>query len=293
MSIPCLPGIPDNPMAFKRKKKKPKKPVEKEMSFLDHLEELRMHIIRALIALVTAAVLVYILGDRFFDSIIFAPKYPDFLSYRAMCGLSQALGLGERLCMSPVDFELMTVGMGEAFLTHIKVALLGGLVVAFPFVFWEFWKFIKPGLHKKEVKTTRGIVFVCSLLFTFGVAFGYFIISPFAVNFLAGYEISGVKNTVTISSMVNYMIMFTVPTGLAFELPLVVYYLSKLGLVTPEGMRSYRKHAFVTILVVAAVITPPDVITQFLIGVPLYILYELSIYISAREARRFEAEFGD
>lgn len=252
-----------------------------------------MHIIRALLALVGAAVLVYLLGDRFFDAVIFAPKYPDFLSYRAMCWFSDAIGMGERMCMVPVEFKLMTVSMGEAFLTHIKVAFLGGLVVAFPFIFWEFWRFIKPGLHKKEANSTRGVVFVCSFLFAVGVAFGYFVISPFAVNFLAGYQISGVENTVTISSMVNYMIMFTVPTGLAFELPLVVYYLSKLGLVTPEFMRSYRRHAFITILVVAAVITPPDVITQFLIGVPLYILYELSIYISAREARKYEAEMAE
>ena len=280
-------------MAFKRKKKK--KPVipEKEMSFFDHLEELRMHIIRSLIALVLAAVAVYLLGGQLFDKIIWAPRNESFYSYQVMCSISNGLGLGDYLCMKPVQFEIITVALGEAFLTHIKVALLGAIVVAFPYCFWEFWRFIKPGLHKREIRATRGVVWICSFLFATGVLFGYFIISPFAVNFLAGYEIAGVKNTVTMSSMVNYMIMFTVPTGLAFELPLVVFYLSKVGLVTPEFMRKYRKHAFVIILILAAVITPPDVITQFLIGVPLYVLYELSIYISAREARKYAAQFED
>ncbi|MEL6987572.1 MAG: twin-arginine translocase subunit TatC, partial [Bacteroidota bacterium] len=165
----------------------------------------------------------------------------------------------------------------------LKVSFWMGIIIGFPYLFYEFWKFVKPGLYEKEIKAARGIVFVCSMLFIIGILFGYFIISPFAISFLSNYTIGDqVASEVTLSSLVNTMTMFTLPVGIVFELPIVIYFLSKIGLVTPEFLKKYRKHAFVVILVVSAIITPPDVITQLLIGFPLYMLYEISIRISKR-----------
>ncbi|MEM6723888.1 MAG: twin-arginine translocase subunit TatC [Bacteroidota bacterium] len=271
---------------LRRKKAADIKVQEKEMTFFDHLEELRRHILRSIVAVVVAGIGLFLVGRPLFDEILFGVRNDHFWSYKVICNLSQSWGLDESLCFQPAKFTIITTGLGEEFITHIKVAIVGGLVVAFPFVFREFWRFIKPGLYVKERRVTRGVIFVCSMLFTTGVLFGYFVIAPFAVNFLVSYTIADIESTVTLTSFINYMIMFTLPAGLAFELPLVVFYLSKLGLATPEVMRKYRKHAIVAILIVASIITPPDVVTQFLIGVPLYFLYEISIIVSAREIRR-------
>lgn len=265
---------------------------EKEMSFLDHLEELRWHLIRSLLAIVIIGIALFLAQEWLFKSIIFGPTHDDFISYRVICNLSNMIGLGDAMCFSPPEFTTQAIGFGEAFITSIKVAFIGGFIAAFPYIFWEFWRFIKPGLYKNERKATRGIVFICSFLFMLGVCFGYFIIAPFAVNFLAGYTIPGVENTPTLSSLINYMIMFTAPAGMIFELPIVVYFLSKVGIVTPEGMRKYRRHSVIGILLLAALLTPPDVVTQFLIGIPLFILYEASIVISARVAKQNEAEMN-
>lgn len=257
----------------------------KEMTFLEHLEELRWHIIRALGAILGLGIVLFLFQGWMFDVVIFGPTQPDFLSYRAICGLSNAVGLGDMICFSPPDFQKIATGFGEPFIISIKVSFVMGLIIAFPYVLWEFWTFIKPGLYPKEQRAARGMVGICSALFLMGVLFGYYIISPFAVNFLAGYQIPGVQNTPTISSLINYMIMFTLPAGLIFELPIIVFFLSKIGLVTPEGMKAYRRHSIIGILMLAAILTPPDVVTQFLIGIPLYFLYEISILVSARVQR--------
>lgn len=254
----------------------------KEMSFLEHLEELRWHIIRSLMAIVGLGILLFIFHKWLFREVIFGPTEPDFLSYRFVCSLSEFLGMGDNLCFTPPKFPKIATGFGEAFIISIKVSFVMGFIAAFPYVLWEFWKFIKPGLYPKEQQAARGMVGICSSLFLTGVLFGYYIISPFAINFLAGYDVPGVENTPTVSSFINYMIMFTAPAGLIFELPIIVYFLSKVGLVTPEGMRHYRRHSIIGILIVAAMITPPDVVTQFLIGIPLYVLYEASILVSAK-----------
>ncbi len=261
---------------------------QQEMSFFDHLEELRKHLIRSILYIIASGTILFMLKDFVFGKVIFAPKNAEFLSYQGMCWISEKIGLGKSLCMTPIDFRLITTQLGETFIIHLKVSIVGGIILAFPFIFWEFWKFIKPGLLENEIQSTRGVVGVCTFLFLSGILFGYFIISPFAVNFLAGYDISQVEHTVTMSSFVNYMIMFTLPTGLAFELPLVIYYLSKIGIVTPDFMKQYRRHAVVIILILAAVITPPDLVTQLLIGIPLFFLYEISIFISAREQKKRE-----
>ena len=265
---------------------------EKEMTFLEHLEELRWHIIRAVIAIIVVGIALFVGQQWVFGTVILGPTKPSFFSYQAICSLSELIGLGETMCFKPPEFKLQAIYFGEQFITAIKVSFIGGFIVAFPYVFYEFWRFISPGLYEEEQKATRGVVFICSTLFILGVLFGYFIISPFAVNFLAGYTVADVVNTPTLSSFINYMIMFTAPAGLIFELPIVVYFLSKVGIVTPEGMRKYRRHSIIGVLVLAALITPPDVVTQFLIGIPLYILYEASISISARVNKQNEAELN-
>lgn len=261
---------------------------EKEMSFFDHIEELRWHLVRAVLSIVVVGVVVFLAKDFVFNTVIFGPRNEGFWSYRGVCNLSELLGMGTTLCMTPTDFQIIATEFGERFIVHLKVSAILGFVVAFPYVFYQFWSFIAPGLYDEERKAARGVVFICSSLFILGVLFGYFIISPFAVNFLAGYAIEGVSATTSLSSYVGYMTMFTVPTGIVFELPVVVYFLAKVGLVTAEFMRSYRRHAIVVILIMAALITPPDVVTQFLIGIPLYFLYEVSILIAKRVEKKNE-----
>lgn len=255
---------------------------EKEMSFLDHLEELRWHIIRSLIAIASVGVVLFLFHKTLFDYVIFGPTHDNFVSYIWFCDLSHLIGIGDSMCFSPPPFRKIAIGFAETFIVSVKVCFIGGFVVAFPFVFYEIWSFIRPGLYPKERKATRGVVAICSFLFLLGVCFGYFVIAPFAINFLGGYTLPGVENSPTLQSFIKYMVMFTLPAGLIFELPIVVYFLSKVGLVTAETMRAYRKHAVIGILVLASILTPPDVVTQFLIGIPLYILYEVSILIAGR-----------
>lgn len=252
-----------------------------EMSFLEHLEVLRWHILRALASIVIVAVAVFIAKDFVFDTVILGPTKKSFPTYQWICGLA------DNLCFYPEGLEIITRDISEQFLSHIKVSIWLGLIVAFPYVFYEFWKFVKPGLYDKERKSARGVVFVCSTLFLMGVIFGYFIISPFAITFLSTYSVSSdVLNTTTLTSLVNSMTMFTIPTGLIFELPIVVFFLAKVGLITSSFMKKYRRHAIVIILLAAAIITPPDVITQFLIGIPLYMLYEAGIVIARRVEKK-------
>ena len=262
----------------------------KEMSFLDHLEELRWHIIRAAASIFVFAIAAFLAKDFVFNQIVFAPKYPEFVTYRVICNFSNAVGMGEALCFFPPDFTFITPIFGELFIQHIKVSVMLGIIVSFPYIFWEIWRFIKPGLYVAEQKAARGMVTICSGLFLTGVLFGYYIISPFAITFLAGYEIEGVVAMPALSSYINYMTMFTLPVGIVFELPIVVFFLSKIGLVTPEFMKSYRRHAVILILILAAIITPPDVITQVLVGMPLYVLYEISIIISRRVVNKQKQE---
>jgi sec-independent protein translocase protein TatC len=255
---------------------------EKEMSFFEHLEELRWHLMRSVLAIMVLAVGLFLAKDFVFNTLIFGPKRPDFITYRLFCDFSHWMGMDDALCFSPPEFDFVTPDFGETFLTHIKVSFVLGLVGAFPYLFWELWRFVKPGLYEKEKMLTRNVVAVCSSLFLLGVAFGYFVISPFAVSFLAGYELPGVKPLPSLGSYINYMVMLTLPVGLVFELPVLAYVLTKLGILSSAFMKQYRKHATVVIVAVAAVITPPDVFSQVFVSVPLILLYEVSIYIAKR-----------
>lgn len=249
---------------------------ESEMSFLDHLEALRWHLVRSVVALLVFGIALFIAKD-FVVFILEWPRSEHFPTYRFFCWASDAT------CFFPPEFSLDIKSPTEAFLTHIRVSVIFGLILTFPYIFWEIWRFIKPALHKNEIRAARGIVFYCSFLFITGVLFGYFVITPFAITFLANYQFgTDLRFEPNLSEYVSSIINFTFPTGIVFEMPIAVYFLSKIGLVTPEFLKAYRRHAFIIILVLAAVVTPPDVVTQFLIGIPLFGLYEVSIVISRR-----------
>jgi sec-independent protein translocase protein TatC len=249
---------------------------EKEMPFFDHLEELRWHLVRSSLALAFFAIIVFIFKDFIFSHIIFGIQNNSFPTYKLFCMISEVT------CMQPADLEIVPVQLGERFFTHLRVSFWLGFIMSFPYLFYEFWRFISPGLYDNERKAAKGIVFSCSVLFLSGVLFGYFIIAPFGFKFLGGYSLSStdlVSQTTSLSSFVGYLTNFTIPTGLVFQLPVVVYFLAKIGLVTPDIMKNYRRHAIVVILLFSAIITPPDMVTQILIGIPILLLYEASIHI--------------
>jgi len=253
---------------------------ETEMGFLDHLEELRWHIIRAGASVVFFAVIALIFQNQIFEYIIYAPKKGDFITYRLFCSLSEAT------CFQPPELQLITRELGEQFFMGITVSIYLGIIVSFPYIFYEFWSFIKPGLYENELKIANRLIGVTTFLFLLGIAFGYFIIAPFAITYLGSYSLGesteAAINSPTLASYVSYLTMFTIPTGLAFELPIVVYFLARLGIVGPAMMKKFRREAFLVIFIVAAIITPPDAITQTLVGIPMYILYEISIMVAAR-----------
>ncbi len=252
-----------------------------EMNFLDHLEALRWHLVRATLAIFIIAVLAFIYKEILFDMIIFGPKNPDFITYRYLCYLSQKFSID--MCITKVGFSLISTSMAGQFTTHMVAAGVTGLILGFPYLLWEVWRFVKPALTQKEKKYTTGVVFFGSLLFFMGVGFGYFILSPLSINFLGSYQVSSeVTNAINLDSYISIVTLMTLACGVVFELPLVVYFLTKIGIIGPQFMRNYRKHAVVVNLVIAALITPsPDVTSQLLVAVPLFLLYEVSIFISA------------
>lgn len=260
------------------------------MSFFDHIVELRKHILRSAIAIVTIGILCFVYKDFVFNTVIFGPRNPDFPTYRILCWLSHSVGLGDGMCFVPPKFNLITRELGEVLMQTMYVSFWLGVIGGFPFIFWEIWKFVSPGLYDHERNAIRGVVIICSLLFLTGVAFGYFIIAPFSINFLAGYTLEGLEVAPTLDSYVTYMTMFTLPTGLIFQMPIAAYFLARMGLVGTSFLRSFRRHAIVVILIIAAIITPPDVVSQTMVAIPLYLLYEISILVVASVQRKREKE---
>ena len=249
---------------------------EGEMSFLEHLEVLRWHLVRSVSAIFIVAIAAFIAKDFLFDTLLLGPKSGDFWTYRMLC---KYLNL---LCMDAVPFDLINISMSGQFTTHIMVSMIAGFVVAFPYIVFEAWRFIKPGLHKSERKYANGMVFYVSLLFALGVLFGYYFIAPLSVNFLGSYQVSEtIRNQIDLNSYFSTIATLVLASGIVFELPILIYFLTKIGVVTPDSLRQYRRHAIVVILLLAAVITPPDVSSQVLVFFPLMLLYELSIGVSA------------
>ncbi len=263
-------------------KKKKRGEGEGEMTFLQHLEELRWHLIRAFIAVVAGAIVAFVFKDIIFDHIILAPNNPDFITNRLLCQLAEIVN-APALCINQNPIELISIKMAGQFTTHINISLVAGLIIAFPYVFWEFWSFFKPALYEKEARYARGAVFSASLLFLLGILFGFFVITPLSINFLGSYRVSElVHNQINIASYIGSVTSVALAAGVTFELPIVAYFLTRIGVITPEFMRKYRKHSIVVILILAAIITPPDVFSQILVSLPLLLLYEVSIFIAAR-----------
>jgi len=264
---------------------------EEEMSFLDHLEIFRWHLIRSAGAIMFFAFIAFIYKEIVFDVILLGPKQPDFPTYRALCSISRFLGMQDALCLTESPFILMNISMSGQFSTHITTSIFAGFIVAFPYVFWEFWRFLRPALHDSETKMAKGIVFFSSLLFMSGILFGYYVVAPLSVNFLGSYQVSStVANQIGLTSFISTVTTVCLANAIIFELPILVYFLTKIGLLTPDFMRIYRKHAMVVTLILSAIITPPDITSQILVSFPLLILYELSIKISARVIKNQEKD---
>jgi sec-independent protein translocase protein TatC len=268
---------------------------EKEMTFLDHLEELRWHVIRAALAIITLMVVAFIYIREIFDYIVFAPAKVDFIFFKWMCSLGKLVNATETLCVTDLPFKVQSRNMTGQFMMSITASFMIGLVVAFPYVVWELWSFIRPGLETKERKFSKGAVFAISSLFLLGIAFGYFVLSPMTIWFLATYQVSSmIVNEFDITSYVSTVASLILGCGLLFQFPVVVYFLTKIGMVTPKLMRTYRRHAVVVIIVLGAVVTPSaDPFSLTIISLPLYVLYEISIFTSAvvlRKKLKLEAQ---
>jgi sec-independent protein translocase protein TatC len=274
---------------------KRKKDPNAEMSFIDHLEELRWHLIRSVVAILIGAIVVYIYVREVVDKVLLAPAHDDFVSYKWFCQAGHALRLGETLCMKGVKVSFISTEMTGQFISSFTVAFVGGFIIAFPYIFWEFWKFVRPALSEKELKKTRGVIFWVSFLFFLGVAFGYFILTPFMVNFYFSYSLSPlIEIKPTFSDYVENLIYTTVGIGVLFQLPLLMMVLARIGIVTGRFLKKYRRHAFVLILIAAAIITPStDPFSLTIVTIPLYALYEASIIIASRINRAQDKEMKE
>jgi sec-independent protein translocase protein TatC len=256
---------------------------QEEMGFFDHIDVLRWHILRSVIAVLVFGIVAFVNKSFIFDFLIFGPTRPDFPTNRAFCWLGRELPFLSGLCMESLKYNFINTDLSGQFMLHIQTSAIAGFVFAFPYIFWEFWRFIKPALHERELKNANFIVFFTSILFLLGCLFGYFIIAPFSINFLYSYEaIAQAQNMIEVENYINTIVSMVIPTGIMFELPMLVYFLTKFGVITPKFMKESRKIAYVVILFVIAVITPQgDMFSLLLISAPIFTLYEISINISS------------
>lgn len=280
--------LPLNSMALFGFFKNVKTGTSSEMSFWGHVDALRGHLFRSVFVVIILAVILFCYPEILFDKIIFAPLKSDFVTYRVFCKLSHLLHLDDDLCFGYYTFKLQSLGLSDQFTSQMWIAFIAGLVAGSPYVLWEIWRFLKPALKEKEKRASTVFIVSSTLLFLVGVLFSYYIIVPLMINFLGNYSVSAmVENNFTMDSYISTVTTLTLATGLIFELPVLVYFLTQFGLITPQFMRKYRRHAFVIILITAAVITPsPDVTSQLLVAFPLYLLYEASIFVSYFQLKR-------
>lgn len=262
-----------------------------EMSFLDHLEELRWHLIRSTVAILILACAAFLMKEFVFDTILFGPKKLSFPTYRLFCNIATTFGFESKFCADELPFTIQSRQMSGQFSAHIWTSIWAGFIVGFPYVLYEVWKFISPGLYEKERKNSRGFILIASFLFFLGVLFGYYVVAPLSITFLGTYQVSSeVLNEFDIGSFIATVRSSVIACGILFELPIIIFFLTKVGLVTPQILKKYRKIALVVVLILSAVITPPDVASQVIVAVPVLILYQASIYISGlvlkKEARK-------
>ena len=252
-----------------------------EMSFLDHLEELRWHLIRSVLAIFIFATIAFIFKDFIFDVLLFGPKKKSFITYRWFCSLSQILGQGSSFCLEELPFRIQSRTVAGQFSAHLWTSVLAGFIISFPYIIYEFWKFVSPGLYEKERKNSRGFIFIASLLFFIGVLFGYYIVTPLSINFLGNYSVSSeIFNDFDLSSYIGLLRASVLASGIIFELPIIIYFLTRVGIVSPEFLKKNRKISLVVVLSLSAIITPPDVVSQIIVSIPILILYEVSIIIA-------------
>lgn len=281
-------------MAEEIKSKKKNRKDEKVMTFWDHLEELRGHIFRSLIAIVLLATVAFLNREFIFDKVILAPGKPGFLTNDALCWLADKISL-KSLCIGDMNLQIINIKMSGQFLTHMYISIVAGLILAFPYILWEIWRFVRPAMKEKEKKYSRGGVFISTILFLIGILFSYYMIVPLTLNFLGTYQVSEtVANQISLSSYISTVVSLTFAVGVVFELPILVYFLTRIGILTPDFMKKNRKYMFVILLVLSAIITPPDIFSQILVVLPLIALYEFSIGISKRVYKRSQEVFeGD
>ena len=256
---------------------------DNEMTFWDHLEDLRGSLFRSVIAIIVFGITAFIFKGIIFDQVILAPKNNDFITFRLLCKLGKMLSI-DTFCFKTASINLINIELAGQFMSHLMISIIVGLVVAVPYIVWEFWRFIKPGLTENERKNTRGAVFIISMLFLTGVLFSYFLVVPLMINFLGNYHVSAsVTNQIALTSYTSSVTTMTLIMGLIFEFPILVVFLTKIGILTPSLLKKYRKHTIVVILIIAGFITPsPDIFSQLIVAVPLYCLYEISLSVSSR-----------
>ncbi len=252
----------------------------KEMSFIDHLEALRWHLIRSIIAISALTVVAFIFKEFVFDEIILAPNKSSFFTYNFFCELASKYNIST-LCIDFHPLKLINIYMSGQFVVHIIMSIIIGVVLSYPYLVFELWLFIKPALKSKEKIYFNGLIISSSFLFFLGVLFGYYLIIPLTLNFFESYSISeSVINAINIDSYISTFISVILINGLVFQMPLLVYVLSKAGIVSPSFLKRYRRHAIIIILIIAAIITPPDIFSQIIVSIPIVLLYQISILIS-------------
>lgn len=252
------------------------------MTFWDHLDELRKHIIRSLVAIIILAIIAFLNRQLIFDYIILAPSSSDFITNRVLCWIGRQMSL-DALCIDEMKLQIINIKMSGQFLTHMYISIVAGFILAFPYILWEIWRFVKPAMYDNEKAYSKGGVFISTMLFLVGILFSFFLIVPLTVNFLGTYQVSqSVTNQISLSSYISTVVSVTFAVGIVFELPILVYFLTKVGVITPDFLKRNRKYMFVILLILSAIITPPDMFSQVLVVVPLIVLYEFSIGVSKR-----------
>lgn len=262
------------------------------MNFLDHIEELRWHIVRSAIAIVIGSIVVFTKVEWLFDTVVMGPAHKDFISYKAFCALGRLLH-SDSFCMQDINMKFQNTAVTGQFMMSLSVSVAMGFILVFPFILWELWKFIRPALKDNELKMARGIVFWCSLLFFMGVGFAYFIVAPYTIHFFGNYQLSPLfENVITIENYYDTMSNLVLALGVVFELPMIVFFLTRIGILTPKFLKDKRRYAFLILFIVAMLIAPPDVFSCLLVFTPLYLLFEISVMISARalKARKLKEE---
>ncbi len=256
------------------------------MNFIDHVEELRWHIIKSALAVIIMAIVVFVKVEWIFHEIILGPSRNDFISYKWFCALGRVMHY-DGFCLGDIKMKFQNTAVSGQFMMSLSVSMMLGFILAFPYVLWQFWKFIKPALRPTEIKMAQGIVFWCSLLFFLGVLFSYYIVVPYTINFFGNYQLSPqFENIITIDNYYDTVNNLIVAMGVVFELPILVYFLSRIGIITPQFLKDQRRYAILILFILAEIITPPDMFSCLLVFIPLYVLFEISVVISARAVER-------